>query len=228
MQTRRDFIQGAASAAGAVVFTSCDLLDHRHAHAEGAPRRREVVVSGKRVKTVDIHAHCAFPEANGLMGVKIVPATLSETAERIKQMDAQGIDVEALSINPFWYKADRDVAEKLIRIQNEKLAEVVAANPDRFVAFATTAMQHPELAVQQLEYGVKKLGLRGMSVGTHVGDEELSDPKFNPIWAKCEELGVLVFMHPIAYAPFERRLRGNGGLVTSSAIRSKPRSRCRT
>ena len=104
MQTRRDFIQGAASAAGAVVFTSCELLDHRHAHAEGA--RREIVVSGKRVRTVDIHAHCAFPEANGLLGVKIVPATLSETAERIKWMDAQGIDVQALSINPFWYGAE--------------------------------------------------------------------------------------------------------------------------
>ena len=47
-------------------------------------------------------------------------------AERIKWMDAQGIDVQALSINPFWYGANRDVAEKLIRIQNEKLAEVVA------------------------------------------------------------------------------------------------------
>jgi len=213
MQTRRDFIHGAASAAGSVAFLSCELLDAKHAHAEGAPRRREIVVSGKRVKTVDIHAHCAFPEANAMMGVKIVPTTLSETAERIKQMDAQGIDVEALSINPFWYNADRDVAEKLIRVQNEKLAEVCAANPDRFVAFATTAMQHPELAIQQLEYGVKKLGLRGMSVGTHVDGADLSDPKFHPIWAKCEELGLLVFMHPIAYGPFEKRLGGNGGLV---------------
>lgn len=211
MQTRRDFIHGAASAAGAVVFTSCDLLDHRHAHAEGA--RRDIVVSGKRVKTVDIHAHCAFPEANALLGVKIVPSTLSETAERIKWMDAHGIDIEALSINPFWYGANRDVAEKVIRIQNEKLAEVVAANPERFVAFATVAMQHPDLAVQQLEYGVKKLGLRGMSVGTHVDGEELSNPKFHPIWQKCEELGLLVFMHPIAYGPFEKRFAGNGGLV---------------
>jgi aminocarboxymuconate-semialdehyde decarboxylase len=165
------------------------------------------------VKTVDIHAHCAFPEANGLMGVKIVPATLSETAERIRQMDAQGIDVEALSINPFWYRADRDLADKLIRMQNEKLAELCAANPDRFVAFATTAMQFPDLAVQQLEYGVKKLGLRGMSVGTHVAADELANPKFNPIWAKCEELGILVFMHPIADSTFDRRLAGNGGLI---------------
>ncbi len=94
-------------------------------------------------------------------------------------MDAQGIDVEALSINPFWYKADRDLAEKLIRTQNEKLAEFCAAHPDRFVAFATTAMQHPDLAAQQLEYGVKKLGLRGMSVGANVNGMELADPKFN-------------------------------------------------
>ncbi len=128
-------------------------------------------------------------------------------------MDAQGIDVEAISINPFWYGAERDLAEKLIKLQNEKLAELCATNPDRFVAFATTAMQHPDLAVQQLEYGVKKLGLRGMSVGTHVDGQDLSDPKFHPIWAKCEEMGLLVFMHPIAYAPFEKRLGGNGGLV---------------
>jgi aminocarboxymuconate-semialdehyde decarboxylase len=213
MHTRRDFIHGAASAAGTVAFVGCHLLPANHAHAEGAPRRREVVVSGKRVKTVDIHAHCAFPDVNALMGMKVAPAALGDLPRRIQAMDAQGIDVEALSINPFWYKADRDLADKLIKTQNEKLAELCASQPDRFVAFATTAMQHPDLAVQQLEYGVKKLGLRGMSVGTHVGDDELANPKFNPIWAKCEELGILVFMHPIADGTFGKRLRGNGGLV---------------
>jgi aminocarboxymuconate-semialdehyde decarboxylase len=74
-------------------------------------------------------------------------------------------------------------------------------------------MQHPDLAVEQLTYGVKTLGLRGMSVGTHVDGEELANPKFHPIWAKAEELGCLVFMHPIAFPDFEKRLRGNGGLV---------------
>ena len=57
-------------------------------------------------------------------------------AERIKAMDEQGIDVEALSINPIWYRADRDLARQLIKLQNEKLAELCAAQPDRFVAFA--------------------------------------------------------------------------------------------
>ena len=215
MTTRREFVNAITGAAAGVAFVGCDLLKTRHAHAQtGAPvRRREVVVNGRRVKTVDIHSHCAFPEVNALMGLKVNPGTLVMAPERIRQMDQQGIDVEALSINPFWYKADRDLARQLIKLQNEKLAELVASQPDRFVAFATVAMQHPELAVEQLEEGVKKLGLRGMSVGTHVEGQDLADPKFHPIWAKAEELGCLVFMHPIAYPEIDKRLRGNGGLI---------------
>ena len=93
---------------------------------------------------------------------------MSSTADRIRAMDEQGIDVEALSINPYWYSADRDVASKLIQLQNETLAEICAAQPDRFVAFATVALQHPDLAVEQLEQGVKKYGLRGAGLGGSV------------------------------------------------------------
>ena len=118
-------------------------------------------------------------------------------------MDQQGIDVEALSINPFWYGADRDVAEKLIRMQNESLAEACAAHPDRFVAFASVALQHPELAAQQLEEGVKKYNLRGAAIGGSVEGAELSDPRFHPFWAKAEALGVLIFIHPQGTAELE-------------------------
>src|SRR5215470_7767951 len=130
-------------------------------------RRREVVVAGKRVKTVDVHAHCAVPSAMALMGRALETEALlmSNTAERIRAMDQQGIDVEALSINPYWYTAERDVAKELIRIQNETLAEICAAEPDRFVAFATIALQHPDLAVEQAQEGVKRYGLRGVSLG---------------------------------------------------------------
>src|SRR5262249_19932714 len=133
--------------------------------------------NGRRIKTVDIHAHVAFPDAMALMNVRINPPSLAMAPDRIKAMDEQGIDVAALSINPYWYKANRDVAQAIIKLQNEKLAELCAAQPDRFVAFATVAMQHPDLAVQQLEEGVRKLGLRGMSVGGNVDGMELADPK---------------------------------------------------
>ncbi len=178
-----------------------------------AGRRREVVVNGRRVKTVDVHAHCAIPEANAVMGHKLQPA-LVNTDDRLRAMDEQGIDVEALSINPYWYEADRDVAREVIRIQNEKLAEFCASQPDRFVAFATAALQYPDMAVEQLVDGVKKYGLRGLSVGGSVNGEELADKKFHPVWAKAEELGVLVFIHPQGTAELEAagRLKGSGGL----------------
>jgi len=189
----------------------CDSKSAR-VGAQPSGRRREVVVNGRRVKTVDIHAHCAFPEACALMGVQVDTESLVVAADRIQAMDAQGIDVEALSINPFWYTAQRDIAQALIKMQNEKLAELCAAQPDRFVSFATVAMQYPDLAVQQLDEGIRKLGMRGLSVGTRVGKDELSNTKFHPIWAKAEELGCLVFIHPAPLPELARRLRGNGGL----------------
>src|SRR5215813_1407962 len=220
MTTRREFLGTTAGALAGVAFVGCDLLTARAARAQA--RRRETVIAGKRVKVVDVHAHCAVPEAMALMGLKLGGPSLrpdlnvaATAAERIATMDAQGIDVEALSINPYWYKAEREVAEKLIPIQNEKLAETCAANPDRFVAFASVALQYPDLAAQQLEEGVKKYGLRGAAIGGSVNGEEVSDPKFHPFWAKAEQLGVLVFMHPQgdgAAADLKGRLKGSGGL----------------
>jgi aminocarboxymuconate-semialdehyde decarboxylase len=116
---------------------------------------------------------------------------------RLRIMDEQGLDIQALSINGYWwYAADRDLARRIVQVQNEGLAKWVAAHPDRFVAFASVALQHPDLAAEQLEDAVKRLGLRGASIGGHVNGEDLSSPKYDPFWAKAAELGVLVFMHP--------------------------------
>jgi aminocarboxymuconate-semialdehyde decarboxylase len=197
-----------------VAFVICGGSD-----ATQARPKREVVVSGKRVKTVDVHAHCAVPAANALLGRTVEAEGLlqSRMADRLRAMDEQGIDVEALSINPYWYEADRDVAKKLIQLQNEKLAEICAAEPARFVAFATVALQHPDLAAEQLEEGVKKYNLRGAGLGGSVAGVELSDPRFHPFWAKAEQLGVLVFIHPQGTAELDAttRLRGNGLLTNT-------------
>ena len=220
MSTRRDFLQTTTGALAGLAFVGCDLL--RAAPARAQARRREVVVNGRRVKTVDIHAHCAVPEALALLNQKLAGPGLrtdldmaTEVSLRLRTMDEQGIDIEALSINPNWYKADRDLAKQIVSIQNEKLAAACAANPDRFVAFATVALQHPELAAEQLEEGVKKYGLRGAAIGGNVNGMEISDPKFHPFWAKAEQLGVVVFIHPQgdgAPAQLDQRFKGNGYL----------------
>ncbi|MBV9862627.1 MAG: amidohydrolase [Alphaproteobacteria bacterium] len=218
-----------STAPGDVAFVACALTAHAGPHAQPAQaqqaqagaapsaRRREVVVNGRRIKTVDIHAHCTVPEAAGMIGFPVEPVLrMSDTEQRIRAMDEQGIDVEALSINPYWYKADRDRAAALIRLQNEKLAEYCAGS-ERFVAFATAALQFPDLAAEQLDHAVKNLGFRGVSTGGSVNGEELADPKFHPFWAKAEELGALVFIHPQGTVELEAggRLKGSGLLTNT-------------
>jgi aminocarboxymuconate-semialdehyde decarboxylase len=215
MMNRRSFLKDAAGAAG-IAFTSCTLLDSARAQQTGAGRRREVTLGGRRVKTIDVHSHASVPEAHALMGGKPTAqesmAALS-TGDRLRAMDQQGIDVEAISINPFWYGAPRDVAARIIELQNQKLADLCKSHPDRFVAYATVALQYPDLAAQQLEDGVKKLGLRGGSIGCIVNGEELSARKFDPFWAKAEEMAVLLFMHPAGTPDLQKRLQGNGLLT---------------
>jgi predicted TIM-barrel fold metal-dependent hydrolase len=215
MTTRRGFLKGTGAAG--IAFCSCGML----ARAQETGRRLPVMVGGKRIRTIDVHSHCVFHEAVNLMGDDakrvVAPVNGSENqyivvAERLKQMDAMAIDMEVLSINPFWYRKDRDTAAAVVKIQNEKLAELCALHPDRFAAFASLALQFPDLAVEQLEHAVKKLGLRGAQIGGSVAGEDFSDPKFHPVWAKAEELGAVLFIHPQSTPELAGRFKGNGWL----------------
>jgi len=217
MSTRRQFLRGAG-AAGGLAFCSCALLHAARAQAP-ARQRLPVMVNGKRVKTIDVHAHCLFHEAVALMGERAPrPQTRGSqemyiaVAQRLQAMDAMAIDMEVLSINPFWYREERDNAAKIVELQNHKLAELTAAHPDRFAAFASLALQFPDLAVTQLETAVKKLGLRGAAIGGSIAGEEFADPKFHPVWAKAEELGAVLFIHPQSTPDLARRFKGNGWL----------------
>jgi len=221
MTTRRDFLKGGTGAG--IVFCSCGLL--QGAHGETARQALPVTVGGKRIKTIDVHAHCHFHEAGALLGadapkVQQPPVNGAEEAfievdKRLAAMDAQAIDLEVLSINPFWYNRDRDLAAQIVKIQNEKLAELCALKPDRFAAFASLTLQAPDLAVRELETAVKKQGLKGAAIGDVVDGIEFSDPKFHPVWARAEELGVPLFIHPQGLPELNKRLAGNGWLANT-------------
>ncbi|PYR25519.1 MAG: hypothetical protein DMF92_20425 [Acidobacteria bacterium] len=121
---------------------------------------------------------------------------------------------KAINVNGWGYSAERELARDVVKVQNEKISQFCAAHPDRFVGMATVALQHPDLAADQLDEAVKKLGMRGAAIGGSVEGQELSDRKFDPFWAKAEELGVMLFMHP-QNAPGTTnnpRLQGKGGL----------------
>ena len=226
MTTRRDFLKaGTAGAAAGLVFCGCGLLHGAHAQ-QPAGRKLPVMVNGKRVKTIDVHAHCYFHETVALLGeeaARIERSQVTGTSEafidigqRLAAMDAQAVDMEVLSINPFWYNRERDLAGQIVKMQNEKLAELCASKPDRFAAFASLTLQAPDLAVQELETAVKKQGLKGAAIGCLVNGVEFSDPKFHPVWGKAEELGVPLFVHPSvnpqSVPELGKRLSGNGWL----------------
>jgi len=213
--TRRGFLTGAGAG---VAFCGCALTGAARAQGKA---RLPVTIAGRRVRTIDVHAHCLFPEAVAMMGEEasrvLTPVNGSENlfiavADRLRQMDAMAIDMEVLSINPFWYRKDRDTAAAIVALQNDKLAELVAAHPDRFAGFASLALQHPDLAVEQLDHAVRKLGLRGAQIGGSVLGEDFSDPKFHPVWAKAEDLGAVLFIHPQSTPELAARFKGNGWL----------------
>src|SRR5215510_1777747 len=100
MTNRRDFLQSAGGALAGLAFVGCDLMAAGPARAQV---RRQVSINGKRIKTVDVHAHCAVPAALALMNLKLGGLALrpdldmgTEVALRLKTMDEQGVDVQVL------------------------------------------------------------------------------------------------------------------------------------
>jgi predicted TIM-barrel fold metal-dependent hydrolase len=191
-----------------------------------AAKRAPVILKGQRARTVDVHAHCYFQAAIDLMGdeakavlppVKGVPEHFlqleQQLATRFAAMDRMGIDLQVLSINPFWYRKDRDTAAAICRIHNESLAELCAQHPRRLAAFASLPMQAPELAAQMLDHAVRQLGLKGAAIGGSVSGRDFCHPEFHPVLAKAQELGVMLFVHPQSTPELAARFKGNGWLA---------------
>jgi aminocarboxymuconate-semialdehyde decarboxylase len=191
---RREFLRAASVTAAAVCLSP-------PFRADAQPSRKRVLVGGRPATVVDIHAHCVVPQLAELVPESAPPRaplpTLTLGPERIELMDARGIDVQALSINQFWwYSKDAELARRIVQTHDEALAAWCRAHPERFVALSSVALQHPELAAEQLEYAVETLGHRGAAIGGNVDGEAPTAEKFDPFWAKAEQLGVPVFMHP--------------------------------
>jgi len=124
---------------------------------------------------------------------------LTSIEKRIAAIDKMTVDIQTVSVVPsqYHYWADRDLAERIVATANQQIAELCARHPDRLVGLGIVALQHPDQAVAQLQRAVGELGLKGVMVSTAVKGAELADPTHLPFWSKAEELGALVFIHPM-------------------------------
>ncbi|HEX9444240.1 MAG TPA: amidohydrolase family protein, partial [Candidatus Binatia bacterium] len=94
-----------------------------------------------------------------------------------------------------FYWDEPAAASYFSRLQNEAIQSVVAAHPDRFVGFGSAPLQSVPEAIA-IAREAKKLGLKGLEIGTAVGDRQLDDPLFEPFYAEAEKLDLLLFVHP--------------------------------
>jgi 2,3-dihydroxybenzoate decarboxylase len=117
---------------------------------------------------------------------------------RLADMDAHGVDVQVLSLTSPGLEGIEDPADAVsaARRCNDYLAEAIAAHPARFAGFAALPLQDPDAAVAELRRAVEDLGLVGVLHNDHVRGHYLDEPRFRPLWAELERLGVTLYLHP--------------------------------
>jgi aminocarboxymuconate-semialdehyde decarboxylase len=117
---------------------------------------------------------------------------------RVKAMNRTGIGVQGLSLTvPMVYFAGGNFGRRLAQVFNDGLAQAHTAFPDRFVGLAALPMQDPRAAVTELARAARLPGVRGVYLGTNVNGHELSDPAFTPVFERCQEYELPLFLHPI-------------------------------
>jgi predicted TIM-barrel fold metal-dependent hydrolase len=177
------------------------------------------------VPTVDVHAHVAVPAVDALiadepglarqrgvdaatLGPESLAYNVRQMAElgprltdldlRLEAMDRARVDVQAVTATPLPHSwAGYELARRIVATTNEGVAEFCARHPDRLVPVGTVALQHPDLAVEQLRSAVGELGVRGVQISTAAAPGvELDDPSLAQFWAAAEELDAAVLIHP--------------------------------
>jgi len=199
-------------------------------HACG-PERKPIPVSARGEHlVVDIHCHLAVAKAEaqireaipgfafqmpfssadsnavtGALFAKIGP-TLNGVEQRLIDMDRLGVDVQAISPSPgqYFYFTEPGLGRDLARTINDGIAAAAASHPDRLVGMGTVPLQNTELAIAEMKRCVGELGMRGIEISSNVNGRDLADPAFRPFFAAAEELGILLFLHPLGFTQSDR------------------------
>ena len=184
-------------------------------------------------KVVDVHCHYLSPEVGAkyaylhpakhdatavyatelsrqvnMKQIQERGAKFNQVAVRLKDMDKMGIDIQVVSPAPiqYFYFTEPELGAQISRDINESIAQVVCQQPDRFVGLGTIPLQDVDLAMKELDYAVNVLGLRGVQICTSVNGKNLTDRtlKLEKFFEKAQEIGIVVFLHPMGFSQGER------------------------
>ncbi len=210
------------------MFADCGSGESRpQTGSAGTTRAR----NGSDEPTIDIHCHVLVPESEQLVADEFDPAKdpfihylgpssraynrehysdivpqMTDVSIRLKDMDRMGIDLQAVSLAPgqYYYFTSPDLGAEVARMQNDHIAEVVAAAPDRFVGLGTLPMQNPQAAVAELDRIMTDLDFRGVSINPSAEGIDYDDARYEPFWQKVVEHDAVVVLHPNGFSDGQR------------------------
>ena len=172
-----------------------------HAHYFPESYLKLIADHGQRcgtTMTTDAASGARFIQVGLLLRTGPITSHFIDLDERLKTMDAAGVRMHALSLTqPMVYWADDDLGVRLCAAFNDAVAAAHRQHPDRFIGFACLPLQNARLAVEELERAAKLPGIRGVYMATAVRDRELSDRSFFPVYERCADLGLPIFLHPM-------------------------------
>jgi aminocarboxymuconate-semialdehyde decarboxylase len=173
---------------------------------------------GQRLAAIDVHAHWQperYIKALAEIGTAVDANPLNVDLDRRRAwMDDHGVQMLVLTIlAPPWQTVSAEVAARLTAIVNDAAVEAHTAFPDRFVAGVAMPVHDATLALKELNRVAGKAAFRAVHLPTSLnGVDYVFDSAFEPVIARCEELGYPLLFHPITAVPGADRMRGSVNL----------------
>ena len=131
------------------------------------------------------------------LGHDIVEENLDLGKKRLAHMDAAGVDMQVLSFgSPGPQAFGAGIAVPMARDANERLFQTIKSHPTRFAGFAALPTASPDIAAEELERCVKKLGFKGAMIHGHQQGSFLDERKYWPIFERAQALDVPIYLHP--------------------------------
>jgi predicted TIM-barrel fold metal-dependent hydrolase len=164
-------------------------------------------------RAIDFHTHVSTKEwMTGSLGPMLENTakyfrsevrirTVEDMADEYKQWDVLGVLLA-------W---DAETATGLAPLTNDFVADICKAYPEQFVGFASVDPHKPD-AIEELERAITDLGLRGLKIHPQVQRFYPNDPRWDPLWDKCEEHKLPIVAH-VGQTGLGAGVRGGSGIA---------------
>jgi predicted TIM-barrel fold metal-dependent hydrolase len=174
---------------------------------------------------IDVHVHAIpdpFKEASLQAGQGATisggfPAWSPES--HLAFMDRHGIATAINSISqPGAFFGDAKAATALARMLNQQAAELIAAHPTRFGAFAVLPLPVVGPALEEIAHALDDLKLDGVGLLASYGGIFLGDPRFDPVMQALDERAAVVLIHPALHPSSKQLTTEYPGFMAEFAI----------